>query len=193
MIHFTTSYTDQEFYEIIELQKTNLPQNLTDEEIKSQGFLTVSHSLEDLQKMHTHAPNIVMKDGDKIIGYLLAMTKKSRLDIPVLIPMFESFDRIQYQGKCISDYNYLVVGQVCIHKNYRGQGLLDGCYEAYKDFFKENYDFAITEIAKNNHRSTKAHNRIGFVEIHTITDVTEWSVVVWDWRNGDDPFFNSQA
>ena len=33
-----------------------------------------------------------MKDGNKIIGYLLAMTQKSQFDIPILIPMFKIFN-----------------------------------------------------------------------------------------------------
>ena len=185
MITYTTSKTEKELSQILELQKNNLPQNLTAEEIKSQGFVTVSHGLEDLIKLNIHEQHLVMKDGDTIVGYLLAMTKYSRNDIPVLIPMFNVFDKLEYKKKLIAAYNYIVVGQVCINKNYRGLGLLDNSYAAYKSFFKEKYDFAITEIATTNTRSINAHKRIGFVEIHRYTDASniEWSIVIWDWNS----------
>ena len=152
--------------------------------MKSQGFVTVSHSLNDLKTLNNYEQHLIIKEGEKIVGYLLAMTKNSKHDIPVLIPMFEIFDSIHYQNKLISSYNYLVVGQVCIDKDYRCRGLLDDGYAAYKNYFEEKYDFAITEIATANTRSINAHKRIGFCEIYTYTDTKniEWSIVIWDWK-----------
>jgi ribosomal protein S18 acetylase RimI-like enzyme len=184
MIRYTTSTTDNEFLQIIDLQQRNLPQNLNADEMQSQGFVTVQHSLADLQGMNAHEHNIVIKDDEQIVGYLLAMTKASKADIPILIPMFDCFDRVDYLGKLISTYHYIVVGQVCVDKAYRGKGLLDACYKAYADHFKSQYDFAITEIATKNERSINAHKRIGFEEVHRYSDANnvEWSIVVWDWR-----------
>lgn len=188
MINYTTARTEKDFLGIQDLQKRNLPQNLTENEIKSQGFVTVVHSLEDLKKMNGYEKHLVVKDEEQVIGYLLAMTKNSRNDIPVLIPMFNLFDKIRYKERLISEYNYLVVGQACIDKGYRGLGLFDKSYAAYKDHYKGKYDFAVTEISLNNTRSINAHKRIGFVEVNTYTDVNnlEWSVVIWDWNDSRD-------
>lgn len=185
MITLSLATTDNELAAIIALQQQNLPQNLAQEEIAAQGFVTVSHSLQGLQKMNGYEKSLVIKDDDKVIGYLLAMTKNSKADIPILIPMFEVFDKILYHGKTIAEYNYLVVGQACIDKTYRGKGLLDEAYKAYKEHFNRKYDFAITEIALTNQRSINAHKRIGFSEIHKYIDAgnVEWSVVVWDWKD----------
>jgi len=184
MITYSTSKTDKELSEILDLQKKNLPQNLSENEIKSQGFVTVSHSFENLKKLNAIEQHLIIKDENKVVGYLLAMTKNSKNDIPVLIPMFEVFDKIYFKEKLISEYNYIVVGQVCINRNYRGQGLLDNSYAAYKNYFKEKYAFAITEIATTNMRSINAHKRVGFFEIHRYIDAenTEWSIVIWDWK-----------
>jgi predicted GNAT superfamily acetyltransferase len=184
MITYSTSKTDAELAEILQLQKNNLPQNLTESEMTSQGFVTVSHSLDDLRKLNNYEQHVVMKDKNKMAGYLLAMTQHSKHDIPVLIPMFEMFDKIIYNNKLISEYNYIVVGQVCIEKNYRGQGLLNEMYAAYKNNFQHKYDFAITEIATNNIRSIRAHQKVGFFEVHIFIDAsnTEWSIVIWDWK-----------
>jgi len=180
---YTTSKSEKDLPGIIELQKNNLPANLTQEEISNQGFVTVIHSLTDLKKMNDIEQHIICKDKEKVIAYLLAMTSKSKNDIPILIPMFETFEKILYMGKPVSTYNYIVVGQVCVSKNYRGQGILDRCYEEYKNSFKGRYDFAITEIASRNVRSINAHKRIGFSEIHKYTSPNgeEWSIVIWEW------------
>ena len=185
MIVYTTAQTNNEIRQILELQKINLPQNLTDEQMASQGFVTVNHSFVTLKKMNTTEQSIIAKDNDRVIGYLLAMTSESKNDIPVLIPMFDAFDKVVYDNKKISEYKYLVVGQVCIAEAWRGQGILDNCYAAYKKHFRNKYDFAITEISVKNKRSIYAHKRIGFDTIHIYQDPkgNEWSIVLWDWRN----------
>jgi len=185
MITITTSFTTQELEGILELQKQNLKQDLTAQQIKEQGFVTVSHSLDDLEKMHKHEPNIIAKDGELIAAYVLGMTEQSKNDIPRLVEMYESFDHIHYQEKSVAAYHYIVVGQVCIAQEYRGKGLFDRCYNAYRDYFKPRYDFAITEIANTNLRSMNAHKRIGFEVIYTYTDNSnvEWNVVIWDWKD----------
>ena len=183
MIHYTTSVTKNDLQGILKLQKANLSTALTKEEIKSQGFVTVMHNCDELKKLNDNEKHVVAKDGDKIIAYLLAMTKQSKYEIPVLIPMFKMFDTIFFEGKLISLYDYIVVGQVCIDKQYRAQGIIDNCYVFYRDHFKRKYDFAITEIASTNIRSVNAHKRIGFKEIYRyVSDNTEWSIVLWDWK-----------
>lgn len=184
MIIYTTANSKNDLEGILSLQKRNLVASLTDDEIQSQGFVTVDHSYEQLEKLNSYERHVIAKENEKVVGYLLAMTKRSRLDIPVLIPMFELFDSISYRGKKISEYNYLVVGQVCIDQAWRGRGILDDCYAAYCEHYRAKYDFAITEIAATNLRSLKAHKRIGFkeVKIYVSPDKTKWSVVLWDWK-----------
>ena len=183
MITYTTSKSIEDLAGIIELQKNNLPSNLTKEEIEREGFVTVMHSLEDLKKMNAIEQSVIAKNDGEIIAYLIAMTSKSKADIPVLIPMFSNFDNIRLHNKILSAYKYIVVGQVCVAKGFRGQRILDSCYAEYKKQFKGKYDFAITEIATKNLRSINAHKRIGFSEIYRYNapDNEEWSIVIWEW------------
>jgi hypothetical protein len=111
------------------------------------------------------------------------MTVHSKNDLPILFPMFEKFEKILYLDKPVSEFNYIIVGQACVDKEYRGQGILDKCYEVFKNRFDGKYDFAISEISCRNTRSLKAHQRIGFNEvfIYTAPDLEEWSVVIWEW------------
>ena len=185
MLIFVKATSASDLEGILFLQKKNLAQGLSTEEIQSQGFVTVNHSFEQLKGLNDIEQHVVAKDGDKIVGYVLAMTQQSRNDIPILLPMFDAFGKIIFNDKKVNDCHYIVVGQVCVDKAYRGQGIFDKCYLAYQEFYKSKYDFAITEIATTNTRSLQAHKRIGFKEINSYVapDKTEWIVVLWDWKN----------
>lgn len=185
MIAFMQADSKKDLEGILHLQKANLATNLSAVERQSQGFVTVMHTYEQLSKLNDDEKHIVAKDNDTVVGYLLAMTQKSKSDIPVLIPMFNIFNELFVNGRSIADHTYIVVGQVCIDKLYRGQGLLDQCYAAYKKYYRNKYTFAITEIATANARSLNAHKRIGFETLKTYKapDNVEWEIVVWDWQN----------
>jgi predicted GNAT family N-acyltransferase len=186
MINYSPAGSKDDLKGILALQKANLTVNLASEEISSQGFVTVDHTYDQLSNLNDQEKHIIAKDNEKVIGYVLAMTEKSKSDIPILIPMFNIFRQINFNGKTIAKHNYIVVGQVCINKSYRGKGIFDNCYAAYREHYKDKYEFAITEIAKTNHRSLNAHKRVGFKEIYnyTTSDNVEWVIVLWDWKNG---------
>ncbi|OOG75389.1 GNAT family N-acetyltransferase [Algoriphagus sp. A40] len=184
MILFKSAETPEELEGILSLQSRNLLQNISESEKEAQGFVTVHHSMDQLASMNTIARHLIAKDDEKVVGYILAMTKASKALIPVLVPMFEQFDKLNFGGKPVSDYNYLVIGQICIDKNYRGQGVFDRMYAAYGEMFSGRFDFAITEIAVSNVRSIKAHQRVGFEIIQEFSDNTQnWAIVALDWEN----------
>lgn len=187
MINYTTADTLSDLEGILSLQKKNLPENLDKEEIKSQGFVTVHHSFEVLKKLNNIEKHVVAKDNNKVIGYTLAMTPKSKEDIPILVPMFNVFEKIDFLGKKISDYQFLVMGQVCVAKEYRGKGVFGGCYNAFREHYRNKYNFTITEIASTNTRSLHAHKKIGFETIYKYfaPDGTKWNVVVWNWERSN--------
>ncbi len=180
-LKYTTTNTASDLRSILTLQKKNLPQALSREEIIEQGFVTVDHSYQQLDSLNSHEKHVICKDGDDVVAYLLAMTIASRNDIPVLIPMFEKFNELQLDGRPLYSYKYIVVGQVCVDKVYRGKGILDHCYAFYKKTFQGKYDIAITEIANRNTRSLRAHFRIGFKELNRFfgPDGEEWVIVYW--------------
>ena len=184
MINYTIAKTQTDLEGILSLQNKNLSQRLTKEEIESQGFVTVKHNYDQIKKLNHLEKHLIAKDAEKVIGYVLAMTKESKTELPILIPMFDIFSKLLYLGKIIADHHFIVVGQVCIDKNYRSRGIFDQCYQQYKNYYRNKYDFAITEIVSTNTRSLKAHKRIGFEEIHSYKspDNIEWIIVLWDWR-----------
>ncbi len=99
MLTFTKATSTNDLEGILFLQKRNLAQGLPPEEIQSQGFVTVNHSFDQLKKLNDIERHVIAKDGDKVVGYVLAMTQASKSDIPILIPMFDVFNNITFNKK----------------------------------------------------------------------------------------------
>lgn len=182
-IIFKLSENTTELQQIIALQAQNLAVNISEEEKKKQGFVTVVHTLADLQKTAKFEANIIAVDGANLAAYVLAMTRHSANDMPVLKPMFTLFESIDFKGKKLSKFNYLVVGQTCVAKPYRGTGIFDESYRAFKNHFSAKYELCLTEISVHNKRSLAAHQRIGFQVVHQYSDTfgNDWCIVAWTW------------
>lgn len=183
-LHFSTVSSKEEIHQILALQAANLPKNISAATFASQGFVTVEHDFDTLYAMHCEEPSVVLKDGDRVAGYALSMTRSLGQAIPVLVPMFDIFKTILYKERFLSDYNYIVVGQVCVGEGYRGRGLFDLLYRAYRSHLESRYDMAITEISHRNPRSIAAHRRVGFdtAYAYQAPDGEGWDIVVWDWK-----------
>jgi len=184
MISYTKAATT-DLPGILCLQQANLPSTLDADEIKSQGFVTLVHTEPLLARMQQIEAHVIAKDQNEVIAYVLAMTAQSRADIPELESLFQQFEQVSYQGKVISQYQYLIVGQVCVAKAYRGQGVFDQSYQHYRDSYGARYDFAVTCIAAANTRSLRAHQKVGFQLIHQYKNghQQDWWIVLWDWQN----------
>ena len=182
MLHSTLTSSTAELRQILKLQQENLVQHIDETEIKSQGFVTLRHDLKILEQMHRLAPTVIIKDDDTVVAYALTMLQECRQLIPDLEAMFALLDQLSWNDKPLHEYSFYVMGQVCIDKQYRGQGLFDELYRHHKKIYQPRFDLFITEIATRNHRSIRAHERVGFKTIHTHRDeLDEWAVVGWDW------------
>jgi len=178
-IYFDIVKSKDDLEQILALQAENLKENLPESMRFQDGFVTVNHTLDQLAQMNIELPQIVAKADDQIIGYALAMPQSMKFHIKSLIPMFEMLDQLIFNGKPLKDYEYYVMGQICIQKEYRGKGIFKGLYEMHKTLFYKNFDLCVTEISTANPRSIKAHEKIGFQTINAYRDdIDEWNVVV---------------
>jgi len=182
LIKFAES--ESELKQILKLQSSNLLQNVSAEAKRSDGFVTVKHDLNLLTKMNNAARQIIAVDNDIVVGYALVMLKEFSEMIPVLSPMFEIFNKISFKRKKLGNYNYYVMGQVCISENHRGQGVFEKLYLQHKKAYSDVFDICVTEVSANNTRSMRAHEKIGFQTIYSFQDKTDnWNILVWDWNN----------
>lgn len=176
----------QDLYQILDIQKENHFSNLSKNTINDKGFVTVKHSFDDLEKMNSKAPQVIVKDKDVVVGYALVMLIEFKDLIPVLVPMFSVLDTINVNGKKLSEYRYYLMGQICIKDNYKRKGLFKKLYLKHKEVFSSLYQFCITEVSSSNIPSMLAHRKMGFKIIHTFKDASdEWHILLWDWTENN--------
>ena len=183
MIYSTLVNNTEELQQILDLQKQNLPQNISKEELQLQGFVTFQHDLKILQEFHHLAPSVIVKDDEKVIAYALTVVNEARNIFPPMESMFRLLETLQWEDKPFCDYRYYEIGQVCVAKEHRGKGVFEMLYQQHKKSYSNKYDLLVTEISTMNHRSLKAHKKVGFETIIIEKDeMDEWALVVWDWR-----------
>ena len=176
------AHSDLELQGILELQRLNLPQNISNIELQEEGFVTVEHDFDLLKKMNDELAASIAIDNNKVIGYSLAMSKKFSDDIPVLIPMFELIDSLDYKDHLLGEIEYIIGGQVCIDKAYRSRGIFYKLYDKSKKHYSDRFPVMLTEVSKRNPRSIKAHLNLGFESIHEYeTDQDKWVIMAWNW------------
>jgi len=162
MIEVTRVSSPSEIIGIRDLQALNLKQNITAEEAIDQGFLTAAYTIKYLQEMNTASPSIIAKDGDKVVGYALVATKDIRNGHDLVKGLFDAIDQSEYNGKLLSDVNYVVVGQLCVAKEYRGQDLVQKLYGHFKDCLSKEFTYLVTDKAQAKTRSLKEQKKKGF-------------------------------
>ena len=174
-IEYKRCSSKDELEQIISIQKRNLPSELSPEELKKEGFLTVKHSPELLAKMNRTCAHILAKSNNQVVGYALCMHPKHSNEIEVLKPMFQKVDNLIKPGS-----KYMVMGQICIEKSFRRGGIFSGLYNFMRDQLKSEYDMIITEVDADNLRSLGAHFKLGFKDLLVYRSGRRtWHLIHW--------------
>lgn len=172
-IVYCKTKTKNEIQQILKLQKQNLPNNLSTEEKIKEGFVSVSHTLDILEEMNTICPHTIAKYNGKVIGYALSMHPMFANKIELLKPMFNQIKELLPEEK-----NYIVMGQICIDKEYRKKGVFRNLYKEMKVFLLPEYSSIITEVDFKNKRSLDAHIAVGFKVLGKyISAKQEWVIL----------------
>jgi ribosomal protein S18 acetylase RimI-like enzyme len=182
-IIFDIASTDQHFEQILQLQRENLFSAISAERQPQQGFVFAEHNLPLLKRFAEELPQVIALSNDQVVGYNLGMPVSMRNEIASLVPMFDEFDRCEYKGKPLASYRYMVGGQVCVHKDFRGHGLLSKLYQETKNRLPSGYQLCVTEVAARNAAGINAHQKMGFEVVSAYHDGKElWKIVIWDLR-----------
>ena len=164
------------------LQEQNLKVNLTPIELK-EGFVTAKYTLDELAQMHKLTPAIIAKHEKLLVGYALAVSLKFRGNHPLIDNLFTHIDKISYRDQPFKGSNYIMVGQLCVRKNYRKMGVSSGLYQAYKKWYASSFDYLITDVVLENQPSLKAHQKAGFEIVGELNYAgSHWAVVLWNWK-----------
>ena len=157
MIRYKRASRKDELEQILKLQQDNLPSVVSEEIKKTEGFVTVHHDFDILNKMNEVCPHIIATSDEKVVGYTLCMHPKFGDDIEVLRPMFGEIKRILG-----SNEKYIVMGQVCVDKAYRRRGIFRKLYSYMLEEIKSEFNCIITEVDSTNTASLQAHYAVGF-------------------------------
>jgi GNAT superfamily N-acetyltransferase len=172
---------------ILSLHKANHISSISASEAEREGFVTALYSLEELTAMNIDTCAIIAKDSltNRVVGYALAVDKQSKLakDHSLLGPLIAMIDQIEYCGVPLARQPYIVVGQFCIAKGYRGMGIAARIYEAFRRRYMKQFRFCVTDISARNPRSLKAHLKAGFQVLQRFTesDGSSWDIVLYDF------------
>jgi GNAT superfamily N-acetyltransferase len=186
MIELKRADKDHYLDGILLLQSQNLKANVSLEEQAEQGFVTAQHTFKELKNINDAENAIIATVDDKVVAYAIAMRKETGLNMPVFDDLFSVLYTLEFDNKPVKDYEYIIIGQLCVAKEYRGQGLVQKLYAFYKECLKSKYAFGITDISTQNPRSLKAHQNAGFEKIHTFYDKftdSNWDIVLFDFRD----------
>ncbi|MES2149500.1 MAG: GNAT family N-acetyltransferase [Pseudomonadota bacterium] len=167
---------------ILALQRINHATAVAPEQWAGQGFVTMQYTMAQLQAMCGSYRHVVAKRDGAVVGYALVMLKEHKEAFPFLRDMFESIETGSVRAKPLRDCAYVVMGQVCVAAEWRGQGLARRMYGKLKEQMSADFEFVLTEVSSKNVRSMRAHLDVGFRDIEMQTDVpSEWHVIAWDW------------
>lgn len=159
-IQYSRATSSQELQQILELQTLNLRSAISEKESQNEGFVSVVHTIDLLQRMNAVAAHIVAKEGEIVAGYALCMHPTFAEEIPMLKPMFNKASK-----RVGPRHKFMIMGQICIAKQYRGEGIFRRLYETMAEALFPAYDSIITEVDADNQRSLQAHYAIGFEEL----------------------------
>ena len=185
-LKITLARKDYQLKQILELQRANVIDAVDAATATSQGFVTATHDLPLLKQMTASAASVIAIEGRRVLGYCLAMTREFGESVPVLTALFERQDAIAHRGKLLGESGYLVMGQICVAEEARGQKLADRMYKYLRGCYHLRFPYCVTAIDARNTRSRRVHERIGFAELERFTapDGRDWVLVIWNWRDG---------
>ena len=178
-IDYTRATNTSELKQVLRLQQDNLKAGLSMAEKDKEGFVSVVHTLELLEAMNAVCPHILAKSGEEVAGYALCMHPDFSDAIPMLKPMFRKVRTLIDPA-----HRFVIMGQICIDKKWRKQGIFRGLYAAMQKELKGEFDSIITEVDDSNQRSLTAHLAVGFttLEVYLSGDRT-WHLIQLSMTN----------
>ena len=157
-------------------------ENETNEE-KKEGFLTWNPSEEELEKIINDSGIYISVKGEKLRGYLITMSKERGRENPFFSEMLSYSEKMEFEGRTIADYNYVIFAQICIAKEFRGGMTFSKLHFTAQSSLKDQYDIWIGEIADTNTMSLKVHSNYTDAGVYDSKDGVTWHVFVGDLRD----------
>ena len=145
--------------QIEELQQHYHVSFLSEEE-KKNGFVTTLFTREQLTELIETEDGISLAcDQDCVVAYAMAGSWAFWSKWPLFQFMIADLPNTEFLGQALTTENSYQYGPVCIHMDYRGQGVLQNLFAHSARQMGVRYPFLITFINQVNTRSYEAHTR----------------------------------
>ena len=130
------------------------------EEDKKDGFVTTSFTKEQMKSLILEEEGLFIAiQNEKIVAYAMSASWKFWSNWPMFAFMIEDLPNLSYLGQKLSVENSYQYGPICVHKEYRGQKILENLFETARKSMTKKYPILVTFINKINTRSYEAHKR----------------------------------
>ena len=172
----TLASSEKHLNQILALQLQNHKTTVNKSQKEKEGFVTVRHDIDMLTSISGDLKHVIAVSEGSVVGYALVMQRSARNKVPILIPMFEQFDQIRFKEREVSKINYIVMGQVCVAKEYRSMGIFRKMYKHLADYLRPHFELILTDIDLKNKRSIEAHKACGWI------DVAQYHAQNSDWQ-----------
>jgi len=130
--------------------------NLNPQE-QQDGFLSIEYSSDQLERLNNELGISVAVEDDHLAGYLIAQTMDFALQSPLIITMVKRFPDSLHRARQLSGFRSFIYGPVCINKESRGQGILEGLFNVMLQTLKGQFDVGVAFVSECNPRSLYAH------------------------------------
>lgn len=178
--------TETDIPEILKLQQANLSENLTEEEKQKEGFVSLTTTEQDLEKIIKNDGVVVVdKENNNLKGYLFSVTLDYAKKISFLDPLIENINNVEYKDKNLNEYKCCILAQTAIEKESRGKGILEKLYAKLKtELISRGYELGVSEIAEDNKKSLGVHiNKIGLKKLGSyVFNNKNWIIVALDLK-----------
>lgn len=168
---------ENDYENILALQQENFRSGLTEED-KQNGFLSAKFTKEQFMAMNEDLGVIAAIKGKKLVGYVCGASFDYCKQFPLLK---ETIDDISTHQRKVGDMlmtseNTFFYGPVCIAREERGQGILEGLFNTLKKIaidHAKHYNNCAFFMSPDNIRSSNAHQkRLGVRNIGSFSSLT---------------------
>src|SRR6266576_1782312 len=102
MLTATLATTRDELLQIHRLNQENHRDRLSPEEKDKEGFVSWLYPVELLQQLQDLAAQVIVKDGDRVVGYALAALREAAPFHPDLKNLFTNLNTVRYKDRYLA-------------------------------------------------------------------------------------------
>jgi len=173
---------EEDFSIIKSLQEEQHFENVSDK--ATEGFVSVQTSIEILKEINSEHGIVVATVDSKVVGYEFPLSLEQARKMPSLVPFIERVLKLDYEGKKISEYKWIIEGQILVARKFKGKGIAETLHKKFIEMLKPKYELIVTEISDQNARSLHVHKeKLGLKVVYEYSaNGRRWFVLLQDIR-----------